>query len=144
MQLVISNQTRYQIPRKSFTSLFARTMKLLQKVKQEGVIEVSLVNEKEIQLLNKQYRKKDKVTDVLSFGFEENTDPEKELLGQIIICPVQANRQKGKERSLKSELNTLFVHGLLHIFGFDHENDEDFYTMQSFEKRILGSDFQKN
>lgn len=144
MQFVITNQTRYQVPRKSFTSLFAKTMKLLHKVKQEGSIEVSFVGEKEIQLLNKKYRDKDKVTDVLSFGFEETKDMEKGLFGQLVICPAQAQRQKGKERSLKSELNTLFVHGLLHIFGFDHENDEDFYTMQGIEKRILGSDFQKN
>ncbi|MBZ1356304.1 MAG: rRNA maturation RNase YbeY [Candidatus Nealsonbacteria bacterium] len=76
-----------------------------------------------IKEINKKYRNKDKVTDVLSFpesvkGFKGVSSS----LGEIIICPLQL-KQQAKEQgvSFKEELARILIHGLLHLLGYDHE-----------------------
>ncbi len=76
-----------------------------------------------IKEINKKYRNKDKVTDVLSFpesvkGFKGISSS----LGEIIICPLQL-KQQAKEQgvSFKEELARILIHGLLHLLGYDHE-----------------------
>lgn len=84
-------------------------------------ISIVLVKDKKIQELNRIYRKKNKVTDVLSFGDWND----KEFLGEIIICLPQAKRQAKKyNTTLKQELTRLLVHGILHLAGFDHEQSK--------------------
>lgn len=84
-------------------------------------ISIVLVNDKKIQELNKIYRKKNKVTDVLSFGDWND----KEFLGEVIICLPQAKQQAKKfGTSLKQELTRLLIHGILHLAGFDHEKSK--------------------
>jgi probable rRNA maturation factor len=99
----------------------------------EGEIELIFVNEAKIQELNKLYRKINQVTDVLSFKIEE-----KPFLGQIFICYTKAKEQaKEYKVSLKNELTKLFVHGVLHLYDYDHESDEDYNRMKDMEKVIL-------
>ncbi|MCV6608683.1 MAG: rRNA maturation RNase YbeY [Campylobacterales bacterium] len=85
-------------------------------------VELVLVDDNEIQDLNKEHRGKDKPTDVLSFPFESEF---KHLpLGSIIISVDTAKRQANEEgNSLEMELQILFLHGLLHLQGYDHETD---------------------
>jgi probable rRNA maturation factor len=137
MILVINNRTKFRIPRKSFEALFKKTLSTLKKSSKKGRIEVTFVSNCTIKKANKEHRNKNAVTDVLSFGYKEEKKLDNDLIGEIIISPAQATKQKKASQSLKSELNKLFVHGLLHIFGFGHKTDEDFYTMNSIEKRIL-------
>ena len=139
MKLIIQNQTAYRLPRTSLHRLFLKTLQTLQKEKETGYIELTMVSEQQIRKYNKRHRGKDKVTDVLSFEYKHEKGLREDLIGEIIISPSRANRQKGLGKSLKHELNKLFVHGLLHIFGFNHISDEDFYTMNNLEKRILES-----
>ncbi len=90
-------------------------------------ISLSFCSATEIQALNKQYRAKDSVTDVLSFP----AIPEVPTLGDIVICVERAQEQADElGHSLKRELAFLFVHGLLHLLGYDHEVSED-------EERIM-------
>lgn len=102
--------------------------------KQEVVL--SFCEEEEIQYLNKTFRNKDYVTDVLSFntpqldinleGFDDEVEGVfEQSLGDIVIC-VQKAQEQAKEigQSLKQELIFLFVHGLLHLLGYDHELSE--------------------
>ena len=102
-----------------------------------------LSGDKEIKNLNKKFRKKNKSTDVLSFPFYNKKDLKKKLrkekeiyLGDIII-----NINKVKNRSnknlFKHELNKLWIHGLTHLFGYDHKQDKDFYDMSKVEKKFL-------
>ncbi len=80
-------------------------------------ISLALVDKKEIKKFNKVYRKKDNITDVLSFTLDDEY-----VLGEIIICLEQARKQaKEKKETLKSELQLLTVHGILHLLGYDHE-----------------------
>ena len=82
-------------------------------------LSVGLVNPEEIAGLNKKYRKKDKPTDVLSFGKLGDE------VAEIIICPeeVKKNAEESGE-SFKRELSRVLVHGILHLAGYDHEKKE--------------------
>jgi len=88
-------------------------------------LSIALVGQKEIKELNKQYRRKNKPTDVLSFAYDKN-------LGEVIICPIQA----------KKELERVLIHGILHLFGFDHEGTErKALEMEKKEKYYLSKIF---
>ena len=109
-----------------------------------GQIELVLVSDRKIQLLNKEYRKKDSPTDVISFAYLEVIDFGREkgdiIAGDIFISIDTAKRQaKQKGHSLKHELAILFVHGLLHCFGFDHKTDKQEAEMEKWAKKILGN-----
>ena len=104
------------------------------KFKLKKQISIALVGEKEIKNLNRLYRKKNKITDVLSFGIKNDY-----ILGEVLICTEQTRRQ-ARERgvSYKSELQLLTVHGILHLLGYDHEkNVKEQVRQESMEKKIL-------
>lgn len=74
--------------------------------------------------LNRRYRGKDRPTDVLSFSFREGAFPQvqPDLLGDIVIAvPVAERQARERGHSLRSEIDRLLVHGLLHLAGYDHE-----------------------
>ena len=98
---------------------------------------------KEIKSLNKKFRNKNKSTDVLSFPFYDKNKlkrlikKEKEVyLGDIII---NLNKVRSKNNKIKfqHELNKLWIHGLVHLFGYKHKNDKDFFKMNKIEKKYL-------
>ena len=97
-------------------------------------LSVALVSDKEIHELNRAYRGKDKPTDVLAFPMLD--DPSSispgELLGDVIISVDTARRQASKRRRpLLDELTMLLAHGLLHLIGYDHQNDEQEREMKA-------------
>lgn len=98
--------------------------------------EVSVVftDNEQIKKLNKKYRKKNKPTDVLSFPLDDN------LLGDIIIS-IERAREQAEEygHSDRREISYLFVHGLLHLFGYEHDNETDKKQMRKKEERILSA-----
>lgn len=100
------------------------------------------VNDTYIHALNKQYRHKDKSTDVLSFNYLQAFEAgESSLVGEVYISVETAQRQAKQENvTLKDELSKLFVHGILHIHGHDHEIDEDYKKMYALECKILERD----
>jgi len=90
-----------------------------------------------IKRLNNDYRKKNRVTDVLSFGFDDF-----DYLGEIYICVSQADEQRKEYGlSLDEEVQRLFVHGLFHLLGLDHESEEERLAMERREKKYI--DFEK-
>ena len=102
-----------------------------------------LSGNKEIKKLNKKFRKKNKSTDVLSFPFYKKKDlkaklkNEKEIyLGDIIINLNKIKNKKNK-KMFKLEFNKLWIHGLVHLFGYDHKKDKDFSKMIKIEKKFL-------
>ena len=102
-----------------------------------------LSGNKEIKYLNKKFRKKDKVTDVLSFPFhvkkelEKKLKKEKELyLGDIIIN-LSKIKNKNIKKNFEKEFNRLWIHGLVHLFGHDHKKDKDFRKMHQVEKKYF-------
>ena len=102
-----------------------------------------LSGNKEIKKLNKKFRKKNKSTDVLSFPFYKKKDlkaklkNEKEIyLGDIIINLNKIKNKKNK-KMFEWEFNKLWIHGLVHLFGYDHKKDKDFSRMIKIEKKFL-------
>ena len=82
-------------------------------------VAIAFVNDDAMRTLNRQFRRKNKTTDVLTFPGDEPTH-----LGDIVISVDQARRQALDERhSLATEVRYLVVHGILHALGYDHEKD---------------------
>lgn len=106
-----------------------------------AIFSVIFVEDEEIHTMNRDYRGVDRVTDVISFAFEDNNDlvyNEIRMLGDIYICIPQMKRQaESYSHSEKRELSFLAVHGLLHLLGYDHMNEEDEKVMFALQELIL-------
>lgn len=102
----------------------------------EGDLVVLLADDATVQDLNKRFRDKDKPTNVLSFPAAESAFPH---LGDVVLgleyCVAEAEAQ-GK--TLKAHLSHLVVHGVLHLLGYDHIEDEEAEEMEGEERTILG------
>ncbi len=103
---------------------------------------IRLVDAEESRQLNSAYRGKDKPTNVLSFpaALDEQTiaATQLELLGDIVICKsvVEAEALQQNKR-FDDHLAHMVIHGLLHLYGYDHENEADAQQMESIEREIL-------
>ncbi|KTT83526.1 rRNA maturation RNase YbeY [Mammaliicoccus sciuri] len=136
-QQVIGEDTKNQI--ESLLTFAAKK----ENITEEAELSISFVDEEEIQAINRDYRDKDKVTDVISFSLEED-EPEIEgldmprVLGDIIICLEVAKEQaESYNHSLSRELGFLALHGFLHLLGYDHMTEEDEKEMFSRQDEIL-------
>lgn len=103
---------------------------------------IIIVDEEEIQKINKAYRGIDKSTDVISFALEDEESmitPDKvRVLGDIYICIEKVKSQAEEyQHSFKRELTFLAVHGLLHLLGYDHMNKEDEIKMFTKQEEVL-------
>lgn len=112
---------------------------------QEFELTIRLVNITESQQLNKQYRQKDKPTNVLSFPFEVPEGIELNLLGDLVICSsVVENEAKTQNKALFDHWAHMVIHGCLHLLGYDHINDTDANEMETLEIQILAKLFIAN
>lgn len=106
-----------------------------------AIFSIIFVEDEEIHKLNRDYRGVDRITDVISFAFEDNEDivyNDIRVLGDIYICIPQMKRQAvDYGHSEKRELSFLAVHGLLHLLGYDHMTKEDEQKMFSLQELIL-------
>jgi len=94
---------------------------------------VRFTGDRAMRRLNRDFRGKDKSTDVLSFPGEST--PEGRHLGDIVISVPTAERQAGEQgHGLEREVKTLLLHGVLHCLGYDHENDGG--EMEKLERRL--------
>ena len=113
----------------------------LDKLKLENTtFSIILTGDEEIRELNRDYRNIDKVTDVISFALNDNIDIKMPInaLGDIFISIPQMQRQaKEYNHIAKRELSFLVVHGLLHLLGYDHQNEEEETLMINLQKEIL-------
>jgi len=96
----VNNLTELRI-NKRFLKKVAKKVLLLEKSDKD--LSIAIVGLKEIQRLNKKYRKKDKPTDVLSFDYGES--------GEVVLCPQQ----------ISGKIEQVLVHGILHILGYNHQ-----------------------
>jgi len=132
----INNQTRARISRKFVGDVIKSILKKLTLQQVRGVnikkatVSVALVDERTIKRLNKCYRGKNEVTDVLSFEAGRSKEfvsasVDKNYLGEIIICYPRAKKQAEEfGHPVKEELKILLKHGLLHLLGYSHKEME--------------------
>ena len=99
---------------------------------------IRLVSPVEIQVLNKEYRNKNQVTNVLSFQSDIPDEVEESILGDIVIC-VDVVREEALvgDKKFADHLTHMAVHGILHLIGHDHEDITSAYKMESIEIDFL-------
>ncbi|MBU1992108.1 MAG: rRNA maturation RNase YbeY [Patescibacteria group bacterium] len=134
MKLDFVNKTGTKVRKEDFKKLLLKCCDVI-KCEVDGVVGLSLISDDEITELNKVYRGKDEPTDVLSFSYLESEEiPRDDVLGEVFISVETAKKQS---IDLGNELRTLFVHGLLHIFGFTHDTNSDENFMNDIVQKIL-------
>ncbi len=144
MPIIINNETDSVLSAaltETFNILFQHYL-ILEELPESSEVSVTLVTPETIHLLNQQWRGVDRSTDVLSFPLydpDEMTLPgEPVLLGDIIISPDQAYAQaQDYGHSRAREMCYLFVHGLLHLAGYDHMTEEEKRLMREAEEDVL-------
>ena len=101
---------------------------------------VRIVDREESRQLNREYRGKDKPTNVLSFPFEAPAVVESDLLGDLVICaPVVTEEALAQDKLPQAHWAHLLVHGVLHLLGFDQINEQEAEVMEGLEVEILES-----
>ena len=104
-----------------------------------------LSNNKNIKRLNRSFRNKDKATDILSFPFGNNSKiSNRTYIGDIIISYNFIDKPKSQKlKTFKEKLIKIFIHGFLHLLGFNHVKDKDFKKMEKEEQQIYKSVISK-
>ena len=105
--------------------------------KKKIIFTILLTNSLNMKKLNKKFRKKNKSTDVLSFPFYNTEDLKKNKNKNIYIGDIVLNFKKIDKKNFKMDFNRLWIHGFLHLLGYKHFKDKDFYKMNKLEKKIL-------
>ena len=109
----------------------------------EVELSIAIVDIEEMTELNTRYRGKEGPTDVLSFGCDDPCPVDSDepvTLGDVVIAPQIALAQaKEYGHTVEEELNLLLVHGILHLLGYDHEEDEAAAAMQARERALLAA-----
>ncbi|GAA5646439.1 MULTISPECIES: rRNA maturation RNase YbeY [Vibrio] len=110
----------------------------IQRFQADAEVTVRIVDNEESQALNRDYRGKDKPTNVLSFPFEAPPGIEMNLLGDLVICrQVVENEAKEQEKPLEAHWAHMVVHGSLHLLGYDHIEEDEAEEMESLETEIM-------
>ncbi len=106
-------------------------------------ITIRVVDAKEMQALNRDYRQQDKPTNVLSFpagAIAGLPDQESPPLGDIVVCAAIVGAEaESQGKAIADHWAHMIVHGTLHLLGFDHETETDAAAMENLEKEILGA-----
>ncbi|MBB3109005.1 putative rRNA maturation factor [Paenibacillus phyllosphaerae] len=156
IQLDWSNDQEKVEITESFISTLEKALALAAEAEgiEQGEVSLTFVTDEEIHSLNREYRGIDRPTDVLSFAIQESTDEELDIiyevesedeaipfegmLGDIIISTERAVVQAEEYgHSLERELGFLFVHGFLHLIGYDHQDDESEAVMTQKQEAVL-------
>ena len=99
---------------------------------------VRVIGEEEMAKLNRRYRGRNQSTNVLSFPIEPLPGMRTDLLGDIVVCGPVVDREAAiQHKSPMGHWAHMVVHGLLHLFGYDHESDQDAMAMEALEKSML-------
>ena len=133
----INNLTNFRLDKELFTGIAKKVLK--GENRETETLSLAFVSKEEIKKLNKKFRKKNKPTDVLSFGLNQEN-----FLGEIVICP-----EIVKENSLKygidfkKEMMRVFVHGILHLLGHDHPDEVEDPRQRRDEKSKKQADMME-
>lgn len=137
MKIKFINSKKWKVDPRRFGPFIKRFRQQFKSVK--GTVNCVFVDDDYIHILNREYRGKDKPTDVLSFSYKNDKNiSTTNLIGELYISIETALKQAKKQNiKIQEELNKLFVHGLLHIQGYDHIKDSDYLAMRALEMKIL-------
>ena len=126
---------------KFFDNICKKFPKKFRFLNKRAYLTLLLSNNKRIKDLNRKFRKKNKHTDVLSFPFEQKKRNLKEIyLGDIIISFNYMNKPKNlNSKEFKQKTIKIFIHGFLHLIGYDHVKEKDYKKMLHVEQKVFRS-----
>ena len=130
-------------PKKYFNKKLKKISKIVKFFKRKNItFTILLTSSLNMKKLNKKFRNQNKSTDVLSFPFLSSSNLKLTKQKKIYIGDVAISYEIINSRSKKNfllEFDKAWIHGLLHLIGFDHVKNKDYFKMNKFEKRILKS-----
>jgi len=141
--LEVNNLTSNEIDEERLKDL---TQVVLEEEDEEGSVSLAIVGENRMRKLNKRYRGKNKVTDVLSFPEQEvqigdfKIGPKEETkgLGEIVICLKRVKKNaRRNNKEVKEEFTLVLIHGILHLLGYDHQEEDEAREMERKQKQYL-------
>lgn len=133
---VINNQRKIKLDRQIFQEFAENAVSRIAETKNKPFA-VAFVSDRKMRQLNNEFRGKSATTDVLSFPFEADAFSD-DFLGDIIISLEQAARQAAENNlPLELEIKQLILHGILHLCGYDHENDDGEMNARELELREM-------
>lgn len=128
LNLQVATNSSYIPSKKQFNTWAKATLRV------DTEVTIRIVDSEEGRILNSAYRGKDYATNVLTFPLAE--DPY--LIGDIVICaPIAESEANIEKKSLEAHYAHLIVHGVLHLHGYDHENEDQAALMESIEVTTL-------
>jgi len=142
---ILNNKPKFDINTKTIDDIFKNISNNIL-TPQKWTLNIVFMNDDSIQNLNKNYRNIDKSTDVLSFHYYDDfTDLiSSDIAGEIILSEEKIVLQwKEYELWSEKEFYKLLIHSILHILGYDHEEDHDYKDMQEKETLIWSEVFEK-
>ncbi|MHB1252619.1 MAG: rRNA maturation RNase YbeY [Candidatus Humimicrobiaceae bacterium] len=151
--IIVNNQSEFELNENEIKKISDFLFKKLEK-EESSELNVVFIGSEETKEVNKKYRNIDKETDVLSFsymedkkifGFIDDAESFRDefgffTVGEILICPSAAQENikiYNKGWTLKKELIFLIIHGLLHIYGYDHEAEDEKKQMEQKQEEML-------
>jgi probable rRNA maturation factor len=140
MTEIINNQRKIKLDWKIFENFAAKALSQISEAENKTPA-IAFVSDRKMRALNKEFRGKNKTTDVLSFPFQaDEFDIEQTFLGDVVISLEQAQRQAAEnDLDLETEIKQLILHGILHLCGYDHETDGGEMNSRELELReVLG------
>ena len=134
---IVNRQTRRKLSRLRLKKTAQKVLELLNQERAE--LSLGLVGNRGIQKLNARYRNRNEPTDVLAFPAGKALLPGMQVLGDVVISVEKAEEQARKRRkTLGQEIESLLIHGILHLLGYDHERSEkDAKIMRRMEKKFI-------
>ena len=131
-------------PKKYFNKKLRKISKNIKIFQKKNItFTILLTNSLNMKKLNKKFRKRNKSTDVLSFPSFSSKNLKSIKEKKIYIGDIAASYEiislRAKKKSFFNEFDKVWIHGLLHLVGYDHIRNKDYYIMSKIEKRILNS-----
>ncbi|WP_455375360.1 rRNA maturation RNase YbeY [Kaarinaea lacus] len=140
-QNALQNKTDLYVPEdKLLIEWITATLVKADYKKPEAVISIRVVDADEIAELNRKYRKIDKPTNVLSFPYEALPGVEVDLLGDVVICAAVVEAEALEQsKTVEQHWTHIVIHGVLHLLGYDHVEEQQAEKMESLEIDILSN-----
>lgn len=140
LQIALDNATIPGLPTEPELSRWAEAVLVRHPTRANDELTVRLVTQDESQSLNRDYRGKDKPTNVLSFPFEAPPGLDIPLLGDLVICHgIVLQEALQQHKPLADHYAHMVVHGILHLLGYDHMKEAEAEAMEALERDILAS-----
>ncbi|MFP5352609.1 MAG: rRNA maturation RNase YbeY [Actinomycetota bacterium] len=138
MDVFVANEQEHAVDEARLSDL-AKHVLSSEDVDDEAELSILLISPDHIRKLNARFAGDDYATDVLSFPMMED-DETSLMLGDVVICPEVARRNAEKiGHGLGAEIDTLLVHGTLHLLGYDHDEEEAKTRMEGRQRELLAS-----